>query len=58
MATPTTTKGKIMALFIFICHTDGCENEGIEIPFPDPAPSVICGACDQEVTDKTPAEEA
>lgn len=47
-----------MALFIFICHTDGCENEGIEIPFPDPAPSVICGACDQEVTDKTPAEEA
>lgn len=35
-----------------ICHTDGCENAEIVIPFTDPLDMVICGPCGQEITDK------
>ncbi len=35
-----------------ICHTDGCENLGIIIPFENPADTCICGPCGVEITDK------
>jgi ribosomal protein S27E len=38
--------------FNVTCHTDGCENAGIPILFIDPADTVICGPCGQEITDK------
>jgi hypothetical protein len=38
--------------YIVICHTAGCENENIGIEFVDPAPTVICGVCGVEITDK------
>ena len=34
------------------CHTAKCENSNIAIPFEDPADTVICGPCGQEITDK------
>lgn len=34
------------------CHTENCENADIIIPFEDPAETVICGPCGQEITDK------
>jgi hypothetical protein len=34
------------------CHTDGCENFEISIPFQDPLEMCICGPCGQEITDK------
>jgi hypothetical protein len=34
------------------CHTDGCENENITIPFTDAAETVLCGGCMNEITDK------
>lgn len=37
------------------CHTEGCENEGIAIPFIDPAETVMCGPCGQIITDKVAA---
>lgn len=37
------------------CHTEGCENGGVTIPFPDPADTVICGGCGVEITDKVAA---
>lgn len=36
------------------CHTDGCENADVAIPFVDPADTVICGPCGQVITDKVP----
>ena len=38
--------------YIVTCHTPGCENENIGITFVDPAPTVYCGPCGQEITDK------
>ncbi len=38
------------------CHTEGCENNGIGIELRDPEPTVICGPCSQEITDKQPTE--
>lgn len=46
-------------IWIVTCHTKGCENENIGIEFFDPADTVICGPCGQEITDKvevTPEE--
>ena len=37
--------------YIVTCHTTGCENENIAIQFVDPADTVICGPCGQEITD-------
>jgi ribosomal protein S27E len=34
------------------CHTKNCENENVNIEFVDPADTVICGPCGQEITDK------
>jgi len=34
------------------CHTDGCENQSIAIPFEDPADLCFCGPCGMEITDK------
>jgi hypothetical protein len=45
--------------YIVTCHTTACENENIGIEFIDPEPTVICGPCGQEITDKvevTPKE--
>ncbi len=39
-------------IYIVTCHTTGCENENIGIEFVDPADTVICGPCGQEITDK------
>jgi hypothetical protein len=38
--------------YLVTCHTTGCENENISIELIDPEPTVICGACGQEITDK------
>jgi hypothetical protein len=38
--------------YLVTCHTSGCENENIEIEFLDPLPTVICGPCGNEITDK------
>jgi hypothetical protein len=38
--------------YIVTCHTEGCENNGIGIEVLDPMPTVICGACGIEITDK------
>jgi hypothetical protein len=39
--------------FDVTCHTEGCENAelSIEIPSYDQQPTVICGACSQQITD-------
>lgn len=34
------------------CHTENCENAEITIEFVDPAPTIICGPCAIEITDK------
>jgi hypothetical protein len=36
------------------CHTDGCENKDIVIPFEDPADIVICGPCGIQIEDVIP----
>ena len=41
-----------MATIQLICHTENCFNKDIAIPFIDPADLVICGVCNQEITDK------
>jgi hypothetical protein len=42
--------------YIVTCQTEGCENNGIGIELTDPEPTVICGPCNQEITDKQPTE--
>ncbi len=39
------------------CHTDGCENKDIVIPFEDPADIVICGPCGIQIEDVIPVGE-
>ena len=39
-------------IFICTCHTLGCFNDGIGIEILDPSPTVICGVCGVEITDK------
>ena len=34
------------------CRTEGCDNENIAIHFEDALPTVYCGACWNEITDK------
>ena len=34
------------------CHTSGCGNKNISIEILDPEPTVICGVCGVEITDK------
>jgi hypothetical protein len=41
-----------MMNYIVTCHTENCENENIGIELIDPAPTVICGPCGVEITDK------
>jgi hypothetical protein len=38
--------------YIVTCHTENCLNNGIAIEILDPADTVICGVCGQEITDK------
>jgi hypothetical protein len=47
-----------MPIIDLICHTEGCPNQDVVLPYPDPADLCICGGCDQEITDKKPAKEA
>jgi ribosomal protein S27E len=42
-------------IYLVTCHTSECENENIAIKFPDPADTVICGPCGNEITDKVKA---
>lgn len=46
------------AEFIAICHTENCEN--CDIPINVIAvkndPYVVCGVCEQQITDLTPAK--
>ena len=44
-------------IYICTCHTEGCENNGIGIEIVDPADTVICGPCGQEITDKVEVSE-
>ncbi|CAB4168367.1 hypothetical protein UFOVP1654_10 [uncultured Caudovirales phage] len=39
-------------LYIVTCRTPNCENENLGIEIMDPEPTVICGACGIEITDK------
>lgn len=39
-------------IYLVTCHTSGCENENIGIEVIDPAPTVTCGPCGVEITDK------
>ena len=39
-------------IYIVTCHTKGCSNDGIGIEVINPEPTVICGGCGQEITDK------
>lgn len=41
-----------MSVYWVTCHADGCINGEIPILFEDPADTVICGPCGQEITDK------
>jgi hypothetical protein len=34
------------------CRTENCENKDIVIEFIDPSPTIICGPCNVEITDK------
>ncbi len=36
------------------CQTDKCPSKGIAVPVEDPADFCMCGACEQEITDKQP----
>jgi primosomal protein N' len=48
-------------IWIVTCHTAGCDNCDIGIEFLDPAPTVFCGPCGIEITDKveqTPTPKA
>lgn len=36
-----------------ICHTPSCSNQGIPIEVPADTEAVVCGVCDQPVTDVT-----
>ena len=38
--------------YIVTCNTNECENSGIGIQVVNPEPTVICGACSVEITDK------
>lgn len=44
-----------MTAQIVTCRTEGCENENIEIRIEDALPTVFCGACWVEITDKVDA---
>ena len=35
------------------CHTPTCENQGVPIPIPDDPGDVVCGPCEQPITDLT-----
>ena len=39
-------------IWIVTCHTTECTNSEIGIEFIDPAPTVFCGPCGTEITDK------
>jgi hypothetical protein len=43
--------------YIVTCHTENCLNNGIAIEILDPEPTVICGPCGQEITDKVEVTE-
>jgi len=40
---------------IVICHTTDCENCDVPIKVVDALPTVICGGCNVEITDKVKA---
>jgi hypothetical protein len=40
--------------YIVTCQTENCNSNGIAIEVINPEPTVICGACGQEITDKQP----
>jgi hypothetical protein len=44
-------------VFIVTCHTPNCENDNIGIEVINPEPTVICGACGVEITDKVEVQE-
>ena len=41
-----------------VCHTAGCENDGVVIPLavPRDVGSIVCGPCGQSITDSVPVE--
>jgi hypothetical protein len=39
------------------CHTEKCSNDGIGIEVVNPEPTVICGGCGIEITDKVEVTE-
>lgn len=43
-------------IYICTCHTTDCVNNGIGIEILDPEPTVICGPCGVEITDKVLVE--
>jgi len=45
-----------MAIINVTCRTEGCSNQDFAIAFPDPEDLVICGGCNNEITDKTPTK--
>jgi hypothetical protein len=38
--------------YVVTCNTNNCGNNGIKISLIDPEPTVICGVCGVEITDK------
>jgi hypothetical protein len=39
-------------IILATCNTENCGNAGAAIPLEDPADLIVCGVCNQEITDK------